>query len=208
MSLSESAVLLSQYQYILQKDYSIQRILELSNILDRFFPSLEPDFYFMADESFRYPEMAHAHSERESWGQTPTAAELNAAGIGYYPSTGADVSYEARPTPLRPRALTGTSNDNPRATKRRMNNPVHTQEHGQTETPSDVFINHLQYAGERANLVPPAYGPAQGYAQESVRTQTGMPVGNVCTVLGPECHDPSREDPYFLRIMDHMTLIT
>ncbi|KAG8702913.1 hypothetical protein FRC08_003171 [Ceratobasidium sp. 394] len=161
MSLSESAVLLSQYQYILQKDYSIQRILELSNILDRFFPSLEPDFYFMADE------------------RRPTAAELNAAGIGYHPDTGADVSYDTRPTPLRPRALTGTSNDNPRATKRRMNNPTHAQEHGHTETPSDVFINHPQYAGERANFAPPAYGQAQSYARESVRGQTGMPVGNM-----------------------------
>ncbi|KAG8731875.1 hypothetical protein FRC10_001393 [Ceratobasidium sp. 414] len=177
MSLCESASLLSQYRYILHKDYNAQRLFELSDLLDRLFPSLELDQYFMPDESGgARPSGPRAVMASNS---APTTAELNAAGVGYHVNPGADIPSDSRSTPLRPRALTGTSNDNPRAAKRRMNNMTTAEEHGHAETPSDVFMNTSPHLGERASsTMRSAYGHNYGHAPD-------VPHGSPATPFGP-----------------------
>ncbi|KAG9102109.1 hypothetical protein FS749_015692 [Ceratobasidium sp. UAMH 11750] len=63
------------------------------------------------------------------------AADLNAAGLTYGVPTVFDSSSVSHSASLRPRALTGSSNDNPRAPKRRANLPVDRESPG---TPSEL----------------------------------------------------------------------
>ncbi|KAG9090621.1 hypothetical protein FS749_000412 [Ceratobasidium sp. UAMH 11750] len=113
----------------------------------------------------------------------PTAGELNAAGVGYV-NHGSDTSSDTRSTTHRPRALTGTSNDNLRAAKRHTNdmtrNEVRTQvamplnnmptgpSHFRGQVPSrDAYVYPAPHPGEWAqHCVRPTYGHPQSRAPE------------------------------------------
>ncbi|KAG8740985.1 hypothetical protein FRC10_003491 [Ceratobasidium sp. 414] len=168
--------LISQYGAALHRDYSTQRLIELCNLLDRILPCSLFDSYLMPDESQFY----------SSYGsRAPTAAELNAAGAVYPSIHDSNVSYNSQTPPLRPRALTGTSNDNPRATKRRIRSEAHGQEPSRVDAPLDsIFID---------GAVHPVYGHTQDHFSETSPHRRDTPlhdafIGNLHGPAGNSTH--------------------
>ncbi|KAG9123365.1 hypothetical protein FRC07_015031 [Ceratobasidium sp. 392] len=158
MALSDSTPsYLSDYQRILNQDYGIQRILDLCDLLNRVFPS---DF-----EIYPMPDQIPIYSNRGV--RAPTEAELNTAGALYLPDHGSNApgSY---PTPLCPRALTGTLNDNPRATKRCGNNQARNDSPLRANVSSDNAFDAIPAVrGWLNHLLHQVNGHTQDHAPET-----------------------------------------
>ncbi|KAG8706090.1 hypothetical protein FRC09_002589 [Ceratobasidium sp. 395] len=158
MSYESLAALVRQYRSLPDEGCSFQRLSAFARLLDHSLACLMVELVPGSDTGppdIVDPSVPDTYGQSDrvtSWFSTFSAAELNSAGIAHQLGSGSEASSTSNSTSTRPRALTNSSNDNPRAPKRRANPSLQSHDQhmfGSTAservgTPLPAHMDHLR----------------------------------------------------------------